>query len=93
MSPESGVVAECRKVYSQEFKTSEGESAEVVANAELIVRAVNSHDRLKNNLKHARQAIVALGSQLERYHVPAWQYKNTLKVIDKALSLVEGGVE
>ena len=51
----------------------------------------NAHEHLVNQLKHAKLCIESLGSQLEKYHVPAWQYKQTLEHIDS--SLAKAGVK
>lgn len=59
------------------------------ANAEFIVRACNSHAMLVNALSHAKMCIKSLGGQLERYHIPSWQYQQTLEGIESALKQCE----
>lgn len=57
--------------------------------AKLIVTAVNNHDALVAQLKHAKMCIECLGSQLEKYHVPAWQYHQTVSHIEQAIAQAE----
>lgn len=83
--------------YDKDFKSGHPiaevhamHNGEQEANAELIVRAVNNHVRLVFNLEQAKECIESLGRQLEQYHVPAWQYKQTLEHITNALNKAKG---
>lgn len=84
-----------REDYPFERLVTDGKGSKIASkvskqDAELIVRAVNAHDALVEILKQSLMCIDSLGSQLEKYHTPAWQYHQTIAHIKAVIDRSEG---